>query len=76
MNAITIQGLVDDQHRLTAIVPESIPPGPVTVSLATTNEDDAGMNWSSGIAIQWANELSDTRQDIYTIADGEAIDAA
>lgn len=76
MNPITIQGLVDEQHRLTAIVPDSIPPGPVTVSLATSQEDDAGVNWAGGVSRQWTDELSDSRQDIYTLADGEAVDPA
>ncbi len=74
MTSITIQGQVDDQHRLSAVVPPSVPPGPVTVWLTAAHEDDAGAAWSSGISHQWADELGDTRQDIYTLADGEAVD--
>ncbi len=77
MDSISIQGQVDDQHRLSAIVPASIPSGPVIVSIsAGRQEDDAGLAWSIGIGQQWANELADSRQDIYTIADGEAVDPA
>ena len=76
MSSITIQGQVDAQHRLSAIVPDSVPPGPVTVLLTTTQEDDAGQIWMAGISQQWADELADTRQDIYTLADGEAVDPA
>lgn len=75
MDYISIHGQIDEHHRLSAIVPESIPPGPVTVSITTVpEEDDAGMSWSNGIADQWANELTDDRQDIYSITDGEAVD--
>lgn len=74
MNSITIQGQIDDQHRLSAIVPESVPPGPVTIWLTTSQEDDAGAAWMAGIGEQWADELGDARQDIYSLADGEAVD--
>jgi len=77
MDSIAIQGHVDDQHRLSAVVPGSVPPGPVTVWIATsTQEDDAGAAWTSGIGHQWADELGDARQDIYTLSDGEAVDPA
>jgi hypothetical protein len=29
----------------------------------------------AGVAQQWADELGDTRQDIYTLDDGEPLDA-
>ena len=74
MNSIIIQGKIGDQHRLSAVVPESIPPGPVTVWLSTTREDEAGVAWMAGITHQWADELADVQQDIYTLADGEAVD--
>jgi len=71
MNAVRLSGHIDGQHRLSAVVPDSIPPGPVTVSIVGRgDEDDAGEAWSSGIAREWADELSDTRQDIYTLSDG------
>jgi hypothetical protein len=76
MTSIPIQALVDDQHRLSAVVPESIPPGPVTVWLTPVQEDAAGVAWAAGIAQQWADDLQDSRQDIYTLADGEALDSA
>jgi hypothetical protein len=77
MDSISIQGEVDDQHRLSAVVPGSVPPGPVTIWIAAhAEEDDAGEVWAQGVSRQWADELSDTRQDIYTLADGEAVDPA
>jgi ectoine hydroxylase-related dioxygenase (phytanoyl-CoA dioxygenase family) len=77
MESIAIQGLVDDQHRLSAVVPGSIPPGPVTIWIATeSEEDDAGAAWVTGISHQWADELADPRQDIYSLADGDPVDPA
>jgi hypothetical protein len=77
MDSIPIQGNIDDQHRLSAIVPGSFAPGPVTVWIAAdTHEDDAGAAWLAGIHQQWSEELTDTRQDIYTLTDGEAVDPA
>ena len=75
MSAIAIQGLVDDEHRLSATVPGSIPPGPVVVWIDVgPQEDDAGGSWMRGISQQWAEELNDTNQDVYTLSDGEPLD--
>ncbi len=75
MDSMPIQGHVDEQHRLTAVVPASIPPGPVTVRISTNpGEDEAGPNWMAGIGQQWADELGDARQDLYTLSDGEGLD--
>ncbi len=32
--------------------------------------------WPQGIAHEWAAELADTREDIYTLADGEPVAAS
>ena len=78
MDSIRIDGIIDNEHRLLADVPGCIPPGPVTVWIApaSRDEDDAGGAWANGIANEWADELNDTRQDFYTLADGEAVDSA
>ena len=34
----------------------------------------AAERWMSGIAREWSDELSDDRQDIYTLDDGEPVD--
>lgn len=73
MNTVRITAHVDDQHRLSCSVPVSIPPGPVTVLIFPhAGEDEAGEAWTAGVAREWADELSDVRQDIYTLADGAA----
>lgn len=74
MDSVQITGNVDDHHRLTAEVPSFVPPGPVTVWIAPTFADDAEQAWAPGISREWSDELADERQDIYTLADGEAVD--
>ncbi len=78
MNTIKVIGTVDEQHRLSAEVPVNVPPGPVEITLVlpTAEEDDAGAAWMEGIAREWAEELSDPREDLYTMADGEPVDGA
>lgn len=74
MATFRLTGQIDEQHRLTADVPDTIPPGPVTISISPLlQEDDAGAQWTSGIAREWAGELGDPREDIYTLADGDPI---
>ncbi len=77
MESIPLEGHVDDQHRLSVNVPGSIPPGPVVVWIApavASKEEPAGASWATGIARDWDEKLSDTRQDIYSSADGDALD--
>jgi hypothetical protein len=75
MDSIPIHGQIDDQHRLSAVVPGSVPPGPVTVWITPAiQEDDAGSAWTDGISQQWADELADSRQDIYDLSDGDPVD--
>lgn len=76
MDSIRLEGQIDDNHRITADVPGSIPPGRVTVWItpAEAGEDSAGGDWANGIAREWASELSDARQDIYTAADGDTLE--
>jgi hypothetical protein len=75
MDAIRVDGFVDDNHQLSANVPGSVPPGPVVIWIATSSdEDDAGQAWFGGVSHEWAEDLSDPRQDIYTTADGEPVD--
>ena len=74
MNGLTVTGHIDDQHRLTAAVPDTFPPGPVTVRISpVSEEDDAGDAWMTGVDHEWADDLNDPRQDIYTMDDGEPI---
>ena len=76
MKAIELQGDIDAQHRLHAEVPEGVPAGPVRLIVLIADEDDPGAAWPHGIAAEWSDELSDARQDIYTLDDGKPVDAS
>lgn len=72
MNAIRVTGNVDKKHQLSAEVPPTVPPGPVTILIVpVSQEDEAGDAWASGITEEWAEDLGDPDQDIYTLTDGE-----
>jgi len=74
MNIVKLSGNVDEDRRLSVQVPASIRPGPVTVLvLPEWQEDDEAQLWTAGIAREWADDLTDPDQDIYTLADGEPI---
>ena len=75
MKAIELVADIDAQHHLKARVPEDLPVGPVRVIVLVPEEDEAGLEWSRGVAREWAEELADTREDIYTLDDGQPINA-
>jgi hypothetical protein len=75
MKAIELQGEIDDQHRLSAQVPEGLPVGSVRVIVLISEEDEAGSAWARGICSEWSAELNDPQQDIYTLNDGQPVDA-
>jgi len=68
-------GDIDEQHRLQAQAPQDLPAGRVRLIVLLPDEDDAGGAWESGIAKEWSAELSDARQDIYTLEDGQPVNA-
>jgi len=77
MNAVKVIADVDQDHQLSARVPETIPPGSVTVLIVpASQQDEAGDAWMASIPREWVDEWSDPAQDIYTLADGEAVDEA
>ncbi len=75
MKAIELTGDIDDQHRLQARVPNELPIGPVRLIVLLPDEDGAGSAWTQGISKEWADELNDSRQDIYTLQDGQPVSA-
>ena len=76
MKAIKLTGAIDDQHHLQAEVPAELPPGPVRLIVLLPDEDEGGISWGQGVAKQWADDLGDSRQDIYTLDDGQPLNAA
>jgi hypothetical protein len=80
MKAIELVGDIDERHKLRAEVPEYLPPGPVRLIVLlpdqdATGEDVAGTRWAAGLAHEWSAELRDSRQDIYTLDDGQPVNA-
>ena len=75
MKAIELIGDIDDQHRLHAQVPNELPAGRVRLIVLLPGEDEAGSMWPHGIAAEWAAELQDPQQDIYTLDDGQPVNA-
>jgi hypothetical protein len=73
--AIELLGDIDEKHRLQAEVPAELPAGPVRLIVLLPDEDEAGTAWPHGVAREWSDELRDSRQDIYTLEDGQAVNA-
>ena len=78
MRALEFVAEVDEQRRLQVSLPEMLAPATVRVIVLVPEpgEDDAGIAWAQGIAREWSAELADSREDIYTLEDGEPADAA
>jgi hypothetical protein len=75
MKAIELMGDIDEQHGLRARVPEDLPAGPVRLIVLLPDEDEGGIAWAQGISKDWTPELRDVRQDIYTLEDGQPVNA-
>jgi len=83
MRALELIAEVDEQHRLHLELPDT-EPGPVRVLIllpepqeeAPETEGEVDSIWMRAIAHEWREELSDPREDIYTLEDGKPIDAA
>jgi hypothetical protein len=75
MKAIELMGDIDDRHCLQAQVPAELPAGPVRLIVLLPDEDQAGVAWMQGIAREWVDELDDPRQDLYSLKDGQPVNA-
>lgn len=85
MKAFEMIGQIDENRQLHLELPPEAPPGRAHVIVllpeaqeaqAEAQEDEAGAQWMRGVARAWTDELADAREDIYTLADGEPLDAA
>ena len=76
MQAFKVMGEVDEHGRLVATVPTSFEPGQVEVLVIAPehNQREAEETWMTGVVQEWHDDLSDPRQDIYSLADGSPID--
>ena len=75
MRALELFGDVDEHHQLHARVPEELPAGPVRLIVLLPEEDEAGVHWARGVAREWSAELDDPREDLYTLEDGQPVNA-
>jgi len=75
MRAMSIVGEIDDDHQIRAEAPRDLPPGRVQLIVVRPDEDEAGAFWPWDVSRAWSDELGDARQDIYTLADGQPVDA-
>jgi hypothetical protein len=68
---------VDDRQRTPVDSRDSVLPGKVRVIILSPDpdEDEAGRAWMAGISHEWAEAFRDSREDIYTIDDGEPVHA-
>ena len=76
MRAISIVGEIDVQHKIHAEAPRDLPPGRVLLIVVRPDEDEAAAFWPWAVSQAWSDELGDVRQDLYTLADGEPVDAS
>ena len=44
-----------------------------SIKLNMDDEDEAGACWERGVAKEWAEDLADPRQDLYTSDDDEPV---
>ncbi len=75
MKAIELIGDIDDHHQLRAQVPNELPAGQVRLIVLLPEEDEAGRTWAQRLAKEWSADLDDRRQDIYTLEDGQPVNA-
>ena len=76
MRGIELIGDVDEEHRLRARVPADVPVGRVRMIVFLPDEDEAGASWALGVASEWSAELEDVREDLYSLADGQPVNAS
>ncbi len=76
MAALKVLGHVDSTHRLIATLPESIAPGTVEIIVMVPDDGEPETAWQAAVARAWEAELSDPREDLYTLTDGEPIDGS
>ena len=73
MKTIELEGRIDENHRLIADAPTTIPPGPVKITVTVPDDEATGDEWATAVPHAWAADWSDPREDIYSPNDGEPI---
>lgn len=80
MKALEYVAEVDERWAVHVVLPRDWKQKQVRVLVLGSEGDDNGEGqiesvWMPGIAREWAAELADEREDIYTLADGEPVHA-
>lgn len=70
MKMIELDGEINAERQLRAQVPECLSAGPVRVIVLLPDEEE------QGAAREWSDDLGDPRQDIYTLHDGQPVNAS
>ncbi|HTU23176.1 MAG TPA: hypothetical protein VMG10_34390 [Gemmataceae bacterium] len=71
MKAIELIGYVDEQHRLHVQLPPDVQPGSVKITVQPATEEDEERDWLAFINHSWIKDWGDSREDIYTLKDGQ-----
>lgn len=62
-------------RKVQITLPESIQTPCARIIILPMEPEEDPMQWSRAIGREWYDELADERQDIYTLEDGEPLDA-
>ncbi len=66
---------VSDDRTVQIKIPESIHTKRARIIILPVEPEEDPAEWMRAIAREWQDELADERQDIYTLEDGEPVDA-
>ena len=69
---------VDERREVRLTLPPDLLPGTIRVIVLAPDgaQDETRDVWMRAISREWAAELADPREDIYTLDDGEPVDVA
>lgn len=79
MRAFLFVAEVDENRNVQVTLPPTAPSGRARVLVLLpdeTTEDETDTVWMQALAREWSDELADEREDIYSLEDGEPVDAA
>ena len=76
MRAIPVVGEIGEDHKIRAEAPVDLLPGRIQLMVVRPDEDEAGAFGPWDVSQAWSDDLGDARQDLYSPADGQPIDAS
>lgn len=66
---------VDDTRQVQITIPETIRTRQARIIILPYETGEDPEQWMRALGREWQDELSDERQDIYSLDDGEPVDA-